>query len=199
MNLKTQVNNICKSGYYQRRDLSAIRSSLDLASAKMATHAFVTSTLDYSNLLFYGLPHTKLSKLQMVQNVAASALIQVKKSDRRSMTAVRKDLHWLPIKARIQFKMLVVAWKTNNGTGPIYLSDLIHKRQIRHNTRSSNTNLLIITAAKLGTCGDRAFQKAALTLWNDLPAHLRSINSVTSFKAKLKTHVSIHSNGTGII
>ncbi len=85
--------------------------------------------------------------------------------------------------------MLVLAWKANNGTGPIYLSDLIHKRQITHNIRLSNTNLLIILATKLVTCGDRAFQKAAPTLWNDLQAHLRSIKSATSFKAKLRTHL----------
>ncbi len=156
----------------------------------MATHAFVTLTLDYSNSLFYGLPNTKLNKLQIVQNATVRVLIQVTKSDRRSMTAVRKDLHWLPIKARIEFKMLLVlAWKANNGTGHIYLSHLIHKRQITHNTRSSNTNLLIIPATKLVTCGDKAFKKTVPTLWNDLPAHLHSIKSVTSFKAKLKTHL----------
>ncbi len=130
----------------------------------MVTHAFVTSTLDYSNSLFYGLPNKKLSKLQMVKNAAARVLIQVKKSDRRSMTAVRKDLHCLLIKARIEFMMLVLAWKANNGTVHIYLSDLIHKRQITHNTRSSNTNVLIIPATKLITCGDRAFKKATQTL-----------------------------------
>ncbi len=82
------------------------------------------------------------------------------------MLLEKKDLHCLPIKARIEFKMLVLALKANNGTGPIYLSDLIHKIQITHNTSSSNTNLLIIPATKLVTCGDRAFQKAAPTLWN---------------------------------
>ncbi len=91
MNHKAQVNNICKSGSYHIRNLSAICSSLDLASAKMATHAFVTSTLDYSNSLFYGLPNTKPSKLQIIQNAAARVLIQVKKSDRKSMNAVRKE------------------------------------------------------------------------------------------------------------
>ncbi len=102
---------------------------MDLASANMATRAFVTSTVDNSNSLFYGLPNTKLSKLQMVQNAAARVLIQDNKSDRKSMIAVRKDLHSLPIKARIEFKMIVLAWKANNETEPIYLCDLIHKRQ----------------------------------------------------------------------
>ncbi len=90
MNLNAHVNNICKSGSYHIRNLSAIHNSLELASLKMATHAFVTSTLEHSNSLFYGLPKTKRSKLQMVQNAAARVLIQVKKSDRRSMTCQKR-------------------------------------------------------------------------------------------------------------
>ncbi len=58
-----------------------------------------------------------------------------------------------------------------------------------HNTRLADTNLLKIPATKLVTCGDRAFQKAAPTLWNDLPTNLRNIDSLASFKAKLKTHL----------
>ncbi len=57
---------------------------------KVAAHASVTSTLDYGNSLLYGLPSTKLRKLQMIQNVSARVLIQAKKYDRISMTAVRK-------------------------------------------------------------------------------------------------------------
>ncbi len=80
------------------------------------------------------------------------------------MTAVRKYLHWLPIKARIDFKILVQAWKANNGIGHKYLSDLLDKKYTTHNTRSADTNLLKIPATKLVSCGDRAFQKAAPTL-----------------------------------
>ncbi len=72
MNLTAQINNKCKSVYCHVGNLSAIYNTLELASAKMATHAFVTSTLNYSNSLFYGLPNTKLGKMQMVPNAAAS-------------------------------------------------------------------------------------------------------------------------------
>ncbi len=44
------------------------------------------------------------------------------------MTAVRKALHWLSIKSGIYSKMLVLAWKAYNGTGPAYLGDLLHER-----------------------------------------------------------------------
>ncbi len=83
-NSKTQINNIIKAGYYHVRNLAAIRNTLDLDSAKIADHAFVTLTLDYYNSLLYGLPYTKLRKLQMVQNASASVLIQAKKHNRIS-------------------------------------------------------------------------------------------------------------------
>ncbi len=53
MSLKTQINNICKLGYYQIRNLSAIRNVLDMESAKAAANAFISSTLDYGNSLLY--------------------------------------------------------------------------------------------------------------------------------------------------
>ncbi len=107
MNPKAQINNISMAGCYHMRNRSAIRNTLD--SVKMAAHVFVTSTLNYGNSLLYGLPYTKLIKLQMVQNASARVLMQAKKYDRISMTAVRKNLHWLPIKARIDFKILVLS------------------------------------------------------------------------------------------
>ncbi len=99
----------------------------------------------------YGLAYTKLRKLQMVQNASARVLIQSKKYDRISMTAVIKNLHWLPIKAMIDFKILVLAWKAYNGIGPKYLGDLLYKKHTTHNTCSANTNILKIPATKLVT------------------------------------------------
>ena len=39
------------------------------------------------------------------------------------------------------------------------------------------------------TLGDRSFTCAAPKLWNALPFNIRSANTVSSFKAKLKTHL----------
>ncbi len=103
MNSKAQIINVSKAGYYHVRNLAAIRNTLDLDSAKMAGHAFVTSTLYYGNSLLYSLPYTKLRKLQMVQNASARVLIQAKKYDRISMTAVRENLHWLGLILRYLF------------------------------------------------------------------------------------------------
>ncbi len=132
INFKAQINNISRAGYYHVRNLAVIHNTLDLASAKMAAHAFVTSTLEYGNSLLYGLPYTKLRKLQMVQNASARVLIQAKKYDRISMTAVSKNFTGYQIKARIDFKIIVLAWIAYNGIGPKYLSDLLDKKNTQH-------------------------------------------------------------------
>ncbi len=143
----------------------------------MATHRFVPSTMDYSNSLFYGLPNTQLGKLQTVQNAAYIVLIQATKIWQKGYnSAVRKDLHWLPSKARIEFKMLNLALKAYNGTNLGYLNDLLHEREITHNTRWSNTNLLKLPPTKLVTCW--SFQKAAPAVWKYFPAHLWSLNQL---------------------
>ncbi len=98
MNSKTQINNISKTGYYHVRNPAAIHNILDLDSAKMAAHAFVTLTLDYGNSLLYGLPYSKVRTLQMVQNESARVLIQAKKYDRISMTAVKKNFTHYPLR-----------------------------------------------------------------------------------------------------
>ncbi len=114
------------------RNLVATHNTLGLDRPKMAAHAFVTSTLDYGNSLLYGLPYTKLRKLQIVQNASARVFIQLKKYYRISMTAVRNILHWLPIKVRIDFKILILACKAYNGIGSKYLSDLLNKKKTQY-------------------------------------------------------------------
>ncbi len=138
MSLKTQINNICKLRYYQIRNLSAIRNVLDMESAKAAANAFISSTIDYGNSLLYGLPGNKVRKLQLQQNSAARVVINACKSDRLCMTEVRKNLHWLPINARIEYKILMLTWKAYHETRPKYLSDLLHtiKTDISRNSIS---------------------------------------------------------------
>ncbi len=52
-------------------------------------------------------------------------VINAQWSDRISMIAVRKDLHWLPVNARIKIKMLMFAWKAYNQIGPDYIVELL--------------------------------------------------------------------------
>ena len=73
--------------------------------------------------LYYGLPATQLNKLQRVQNAAARLICNVSRFDH--ITPTLKDSHWLPVKFRIYFKILLIVFKALHGLAPEYISELI--------------------------------------------------------------------------
>ena len=100
-------------------------------------------------------------------------------------------LHWLPIKFRIQFKILLITFKAIHGLAPAYLIELITLRtQCTYTLRSTNELLLQPPRVKtLKTLGDRSFVAAAPALWNKLPRAVRHSQNVQTFKKALKTHL----------
>ena len=49
-----------------------------------------------------------LQRLEMVQRSAVRVVLRLRRYDRRSMTAALQPLHWLPVKYRIEYKLLVI-------------------------------------------------------------------------------------------
>ena len=65
------VTAVCKSSFFNLRNIFKIRKFLSYDTCKILIHAFITSTIDYCNLLLYGQPKCILSRLQSVLNSAA--------------------------------------------------------------------------------------------------------------------------------
>ena len=131
--------------------------------------------------VLYGLPTIHINKLQRVQNAAARLVTNTPRICH--ITPIWEDLHWLPIKYRIEFKIVLLTFKCLYGLAPQYLVDLTAvATQSRYNLRSGNATLLVPAKARcLPTLGDRAFQSAAPKLWNSVQAE------ITSFNRALKT------------
>ena len=174
-------------------NLRRIRKYFDQDSMKTIMHACVTSKLDYCNSLLYGLPDSQISKLQRVQNTCARLICSLPKFSR--ITPLLKELHWLPIRQRITFKILMIVFKALNGQTPSYVTELLHIKSQTHgrNLRSTqDTFMLQIPPYKTKvTLGDRSFLCAAPRLWNKLPLEIRKAPSLDNFKSKLKTHLFI--------
>jgi len=105
------------------------------------------------------------------------------------ITPALNDLHWLPIHARIHFKILLLAFKVIHGHAPAYLSSLVsEKSKSYYSLRSNCSTLLDPPKGKiLVTLRGRSFQAAVPQLWNALPSSLRDVTSVETFKKNLKT------------
>ena len=98
-----------------------------------------------------------------------------------------KHLHWLPVKFRIEYKILLMVFKCLHGEGPSYLASLLEPYCPPRRLRSSDKGLLVERKTER-KYGDRAFSVAGPKLWKDLPEHIRESKSVNIFKKSLKTY-----------
>lgn len=99
------------------------------------------------------------------------------------------SLHWLPVKARADFKVLLLTYKALHGLAPTYLSDLVLPYIPTRTLRSQDAGLLIVPRISKQTAGGRAFSYRAPFLWNGLPTNVRDADSVSTFKSLLKTYL----------
>ena len=157
----------------------------------LAVVSLVLSRIDYNNGLLSGLPKYVLQRLQVAQNSMARLVTGTRK--REHITSVLRALHWLPVSDRINYKLLLTAFKVyHNVNGvPQYLSSLIEQYTPgRPGLRSATKSLLnenkSVAAKKVG---ERAFQTVAPQLWNDLDVEQHKPATINTFKKTLKTHL----------
>ncbi len=193
MNMEKQVNNICKTGFFQLRKVAHLSKYLNKSSCESIVHAFVTSRIDYCNSLLNGIPEYLFDRVQRLQNAAARIVCGIQKFDHITPSLI--DLHWLPVRKRVDFKTLLLTYKALNGLAPDYLSVLLVRYKQDYNLRSVTDTekcddlLLKIPKTRLKCCGDRAFSAKAPRLWNVLPYKLRNAKDVEVFKKDLKTYL----------
>ena len=177
----------CQAGYFQLRSIRSVQRALPPDALERLVHAFISARLDYCNAVLVGLPVKSLNKLQLLQNSAARVVSRTGKYEH--ITPVLKALHWLPVKQRIDYKILTMAYKALHGLAPGYIQDMVSQYIPTRTLRSQDANMLVVPRMRLKTVGQRTFGYAAPVLWNKLPERLRQSTSLSDFKCGLKTHL----------
>ena len=186
LNMEQQVNAITKSCFYQIRNIGRIRQYITEEACKTLVQALVISRLDYGNALLHGLPQSVVARLQRIQNCAARLVSRTRKHD--PITPVLCELHWLPVQYRLQYKILLYAYKALNGLAPDYLKDLINQYMPTRSLRSASGYLLTVPTSRTTTYGPRCFSTSAPKLWNKLPDHIKHSRTLVTYKQLLKTY-----------
>ena len=182
-----QPQRSCRSINFNLYSIGKIRKYLDRPTVEKLVNAIITSRLDYCNSLMFGIPKDLMSQLQKRQNHAARVITQWRKYDH--ITPVLVDLHWLPVKQRIDFKILLLTYKALNGLAPAYIRELLTPYIPARTLRSMDNNLLEPPKCRLEYFGKRSFAAAAPVLWNDLPLHIKQSPSVDIFKSRIMTRL----------
>ncbi len=139
LSFENHISNVTKTAFFHLRNISKLRNMLSVSDAEKLVHAFMSSRLDYCNALLGGCPASSINKIQIVQNAAARVLTRSRKYDH--ITPILQSLHWLPIKFRISYKILLLAYKALNDLAPAYLTNLLSRynptRSLRNKTLDS--------------------------------------------------------------
>ena len=135
-----------------------------------------------------------MERLQLVQNAAARLVSGTRKFDH--ITPVLKEMHWLPVRQRITYKVAMLVFKCLTSRAPGYLTtDCVPVASTtgRKHLRSAKSLTLVVPRSRT-EIGSRRFAVAGPTVWNSLPQQLRVTDcSLATFRRSLKTHLFIKS------
>uniref|UniRef100_A0A3Q2NWF9 Reverse transcriptase domain-containing protein n=1 Tax=Fundulus heteroclitus TaxID=8078 RepID=A0A3Q2NWF9_FUNHE len=146
MSFKSHIKQISRVSFFHLRNIAKIRNILSRSDAEKLVHAFVTSRLDYCNSLLSGIPQNAVQSLQLIQNAAARVLMKINQRDH--ISPVLASLHWLPVKSRIEFKILLLTYKALNNQAPSYIRALITPYVPNRALRSQTAGLLVVPTYK---------------------------------------------------
>jgi hypothetical protein len=206
LNLERQVNNVRKQCGLVLRNLWQLHKCFDVTTKIMLVKQLIISRIDYSNILYCGLPGRVLNGLQKLLNACVRFIFNIH-GHQDSYTEYFRQCHILPISYRLEFKACLIAYKIVYGTAPCYLQDMVPLDEswgLSRTTRMTNVidpyrlkhpKMTSINAnSKLRR---RRLSVFLPTVWNELPLELRSIPNVETFKARLKTHLFVGAFGVG--
>ena len=173
LSMRDHVSRLCRTSYYQLRQLRVIRRSLTTRTCTQLVHALVNSRLDYCSSLLSGITDQLLSQLQSVLRASARLVLQQRKFDPIS-NDIREKLHWLPIQQRISYKLCLIVFRCLRGEAPAYLCEMLTPLSgVQHllPLRSAAHGNLHIPRTRTRTFGPRFFLVSGPSLWNKLPAN----------------------------
>ena len=104
--MSTHVSKTCASAFYYLYNIRHIRKYLSRKSTERLVHTFITSRLDYCNGLLYDAPEYQIKKLQRVMNASARLVYCAPKYCH--VTPLLRELHWLLVRLRVDFKILLL-------------------------------------------------------------------------------------------
>ena len=183
LSFEEQINKVVKTCYATIKKLTQIKGFLSRQHLEQLVSSDIFSILDYCNSLYYGVNNNLLMKMQRVQNCAARLVIK-ERIGRGMMDRVLMDLHWLKVKFRNIYKILMIVHNCLHQRAP---NELIELLQYVDSERTMN-----LRESKCSNkYGVKAFSHVGPKLWNLLPRNIRDVHETDDFKKALKSFLMV--------
>ena len=120
LSFKTHISLKCRTAWWNLQKLKLIRNALTREATHTIALGLIISCLDYANRLLISLPDCDINRIQKVQNATARLVVQ---DETLTTKGCLKELHWLPVKSRIVFKVATLVYRCLNNMALKYLQD----------------------------------------------------------------------------
>jgi len=180
-----------------------VRRSLPQHALLTLIRTLVITKLDQCNSVLVGTSVYLQDRLQSVLNAAARLVYSRRTSEHTTPLLRERELHWLRVPERIQFRLCVLAYHCVHGTAPAYLSDSLRPTSEivgRRCLRSADTaTLQVVKCRRLvelpSATAPFHFPVAAVRAWSSLPLEIRACSSLLTFRTETKSHLFRQSYG----
>ena len=183
LTMSTQISKTKQMCFTSLRQIRSIKGCLTMDSLKKLASALVLSRIDYGNMALVSLPKVATQSIQSIINTTARLITGVRKYDH--ITPVLKELHWLKIDERIEYKVALQMYKCLSNEGSAYLTrDLVPVASLpeKQRLRSAKSKDVVPNKHKLKSLGLRRFSVSGPKLWNNLPNSLKSSSSTKTYQ-----------------
>ena len=188
LTMHDHISRIACSCFFRLHQLFQLRVVVCHSTMQRLISALVLSRLNYCDAVLSGLPSTTLDPLQWVLNAAVHLVAGL--GPRDHVTEQMKELHWLAIKYRINFKLCLMMHAVVTGQCPQYIRDIVHPLS----TLPGQNRLWAAASGQFDiprtrtVFGERAFSMAGSREWNTFPQDITDITNRYAFKRALKTY-----------
>ena len=184
LSMTNHVQHICRVAYFHF--IGRILNILDRKTTESMVRTCMTSHLDNGHCMLYGISVHLLTRLQRVRNVASRLITIMKKHDH--ITAILIDLHWLPIEQRIEYKLLLLTFRSLHGLVASYLTDLLirHQPTACYAPRTLTCYRFFHDANYVYAGRTNIFNCCSTRLWNNLPLAIRAQTASVRSKSNIR-------------
>lgn len=179
------INYICKKISKKLGVLNRCGQYLTEQSKKTVFNTIILPHFHFASTVLYLANDNEIKRLQILQNRGMRIILKCDKYTRISLMLER--LNWLDIGSLLEVNALIFIHKIKLNLAPKYLNNLVQIFRDVHDHGTRNNNNFIVQHKNTKKGQNSIFFKALL-LYNQLPKNIKELNTIISFKNKIREH-----------
>ena len=160
--------------------LRSLKFKLDRKSLQTMYFSFVRPSIEYADIIWDNCPNIYKKKLEKL-NIEAARIV----TGGTKLTSLRllyRETGWPTLEKRREEHKLIQYFKMVKGLTPEYLMDIVPRQHFSNHSYNTRNAQNFVSINCSSTHYFNSFLPSCVRLWNNLPSHIRELNSIQSFK-----------------